>query len=163
MSSRYQLSSTTMEAFLNAHRPTWAACLENRVSKLSQSGSTPSLYHMWKMPISTFATTTISYPVPRLSYSPRYPQPLIPPHLHPWCRRACGLVYRAVLQWNIIEAHHHGPTDHSKDRVGSLGAWEIVLRSSISQVANAGDDDPVKWITGEGTQVSKVLFHRGIS
>jgi len=157
------LSSTTMEIFLNVHRPTWAACSENRASTLSESGSTWSFNHTWKLSISTTATTISG---PQLSYCPRYPQPLTPRRLRSRCRRAWDLVCRAVLQENVTEANNHGPTNPSKDRDESVGTWEIFLRSSISQEAleTAGDDDPVKWIAEEGIQiqVSKDLFHRGI-
>lgn len=97
---------------LNVHRPTWAACSENRVSKLSESGSTRSFNHTWKLSISTFATT-ITCLRRKLSCSPGCPQPLIPRRLHPW-----ALVCRTALQGNVTEAYHHGPTNRSKDRDG---------------------------------------------
>ena len=146
------------------HRPTWAACSENRVSKLSKSGSTWSFNDTWKMPIITFVTTTIPEPcpVPRMSCNLGYPQPPIPRRLHPSCRRACGLVCRAVLQGNVSEAYHHGPTNRSKDWDESVGAWEVVLRSSIGQEVNASHEYPVKWLAArvaeEGIQVSKDFF-----
>lgn len=37
-----------------------------------------------------------------------------------------------------------------------MGAWEIILRASISQEATAGDDDPVKGIAEEGIGIRMI-------